>query len=143
MCEDCQELGSSCNGTTCKTWTGCVYKVPIKKMSEFYTAHYSDGRTAWEKPLEWIYANKNGAAVSISPTIWLWKAGNIYLVDYVGNTVGCTLKVFNRLADAEAYRDNISRMSVIQFRAMLAEKEAAATVKTLKNTQQAQAAGNM
>ena len=26
MCENCKCLGNSCNGTTCKTWTGCVYR---------------------------------------------------------------------------------------------------------------------
>ncbi len=26
MCLDCTERGKSCSGTTCKTWTGCVYR---------------------------------------------------------------------------------------------------------------------
>ena len=26
MCFDCLERGKSCNGTTCQTWTGCVYR---------------------------------------------------------------------------------------------------------------------
>lgn len=26
MCFDCLEHGKSCNGTTCQTWTGCVYR---------------------------------------------------------------------------------------------------------------------
>lgn len=26
MCINCLELGKSCKGTTCKTWTGCVYR---------------------------------------------------------------------------------------------------------------------
>lgn len=117
------KLGDDCNGTTCKTWTGCVYRAPARKMSALYTAHYSDGRTVWEKPLEWIYANSNGASVSIRPTIWLWKAGDTYLVDYVGNSTGCTLKAFNHLAEAEAYRSEVSRLDEIQFRALLAGKE--------------------
>lgn len=25
MCANCAELGKTCKGTTCKTWTGCVY----------------------------------------------------------------------------------------------------------------------
>lgn len=25
MCFNCKNLGNGCNGTTCKTWTGCVY----------------------------------------------------------------------------------------------------------------------
>lgn len=26
MCFDCLECGKSCNGTTCQTWTGCIYR---------------------------------------------------------------------------------------------------------------------
>ena len=26
MCENCACLGESCKGTTCQTWTGCVYR---------------------------------------------------------------------------------------------------------------------
>lgn len=26
MCENCACLGNTCNGTTCQTWTGCVYR---------------------------------------------------------------------------------------------------------------------
>lgn len=26
MCFDCKKRGNSCNGTTCKTWTGCIYR---------------------------------------------------------------------------------------------------------------------
>ena len=26
MCENCACLNNSCNGTTCKTWTGCIYR---------------------------------------------------------------------------------------------------------------------
>lgn len=26
MCFDCLECGKGCNGTTCQTWTGCVYR---------------------------------------------------------------------------------------------------------------------
>lgn len=26
MCFDCKKCGISCNGTTCKTWTGCAMK---------------------------------------------------------------------------------------------------------------------
>ena len=29
MCADCLKLGKECNGTTCQTWTGCVYRVTI------------------------------------------------------------------------------------------------------------------
>lgn len=26
MCWNCLERGKSCNGTTCQTWTGCIYR---------------------------------------------------------------------------------------------------------------------
>ena len=26
MCFNCVKCGKSCKGTTCKTWTGCIYK---------------------------------------------------------------------------------------------------------------------
>lgn len=26
MCWNCLERGKNCNGTTCQTWTGCVYR---------------------------------------------------------------------------------------------------------------------
>lgn len=26
MCTDCANLGESCKGTTCHTWTGCVFR---------------------------------------------------------------------------------------------------------------------
>lgn len=26
MCLDCTERGQSCEGTTCQTWTGCIYR---------------------------------------------------------------------------------------------------------------------
>ena len=31
MCADCLELGNGCKGTTCQTWTGCVFKVMATK----------------------------------------------------------------------------------------------------------------
>ena len=27
MCSNCLKLGKECKGTTCQTWTGCVFKV--------------------------------------------------------------------------------------------------------------------
>ena len=26
MCSNCLKLGNDCKGTTCQTWTGCVFK---------------------------------------------------------------------------------------------------------------------
>lgn len=31
MCADCLKLGSGCKGTTCQTWTGCVFKATAAK----------------------------------------------------------------------------------------------------------------
>lgn len=31
MCADCLKLGKECEGTTCQTWTGCVFKVTAIK----------------------------------------------------------------------------------------------------------------
>lgn len=31
MCANCLKLGDGCKGTTCQTWTGCVFKVPSSK----------------------------------------------------------------------------------------------------------------
>lgn len=42
MCSNCVKLGNDCKGTTCQTWTGCVYKKPARKMSELCTGRYSD-----------------------------------------------------------------------------------------------------
>lgn len=87
------------------------------RMSELYTAYYSDRRTAYEKPLEWIYSHRNGASVEIRPTIWLWKAenSNIYFVDYIGANVGCTLKTFDNLKEAQSYREKIASMTENEF----------------------------
>lgn len=35
MCETCAKLGKDCNGTTCQTWTGCVYRVEDKQKRIF------------------------------------------------------------------------------------------------------------
>lgn len=26
MCFDCKKCGTTCNGTTCKVWTGCIFR---------------------------------------------------------------------------------------------------------------------
>lgn len=31
MCAGCLKLGNGCKGTTCQTWTGCVFKVTATK----------------------------------------------------------------------------------------------------------------
>ena len=31
MCANCLKLGKECEGTTCQTWTGCVFKVTATK----------------------------------------------------------------------------------------------------------------
>ena len=86
-------------------------------MNKLFTAYYSDRRTAYERPLNWIYANQGNASVEIRPTIWLWKASssNVYFVDYVGDGVGCTLKTFSTLNEAEEYSDQIGQMDEAEF----------------------------
>ena len=87
------------------------------KMYQLFTGIYSDRRTAYEKPLEWIYANQNGASVEIRPTIWVWMpdGGNIFLVDYVGASVGCTLGTFNTVKEANAHAEKIGQMEESDF----------------------------
>lgn len=87
------------------------------KICELYKARYSDGRTVYEKPLDWIYSHQNGAAVEITPTIWIWKAStcNVYFVDYMGDGVGCTLATFDSLTAAQEYREQIGAMTADEF----------------------------
>lgn len=87
------------------------------KMHEFYTARYSDGRTAYEKPLDWIYSHQNGARVEISPCIWLWKSstGNTFFVDYMGDGVSCTLSTFSNYTEAQEYSEQIGQMTESEF----------------------------
>lgn len=87
------------------------------KMNELYTTYYSDRRTAYEKPLDWIYSHQNGANVEIRPCIWLWKASksNVFFVDYIGDGIGCTLATFDNLQDAETYREKIGQMTSEDF----------------------------
>ena len=86
-------------------------------MNKLFTAYYSDRRTAYERPLNWIYANQGNARVEVRPTIWLWKASNsnVYFVDYVGDGVGCTLFTFDTLQAAEECRDQIGNMDETEF----------------------------
>lgn len=35
MCETCARLGKDCEGTTCQTWTGCVYRQEDKEKRIF------------------------------------------------------------------------------------------------------------
>lgn len=91
------------------------------KMYQFFTARYSDGRTVYEKTLEWIYSHQNGSGVEISPTIWLWKAtgGTVYFVDYVGDGVSCTIDTFDTLDTAQEYQERIGQMEEKEFEGWL------------------------
>lgn len=90
-------------------------------MNELFTAYYSndDGfRSAvYEKTLNWIYAHQHGRRVEIRPTIWLWKATScpVFFVDYIGNGISCTLDTFERLQDAEEYKEKIGNMDEKAF----------------------------
>lgn len=35
ICENCLKLGRDCSGTTCQTWTGCVYRQEDKEKRIF------------------------------------------------------------------------------------------------------------
>ena len=89
------------------------------KMCEYCTAEYSDGRTLYEITLAEAYQRKNGANVTIKPTIWLWGAPGVYFVDYVGRGVGCTMAAFDALADAEKFKANVQSMERDEFKAWL------------------------
>lgn len=123
MCISCANYGPECAGTTEKVWTGCIYKKPVRKMRELYTAYYGDCRAVYEKTLEYIYQNRNGQSVEIRPTIWLWKGdrSQTFFVDYVGAEVGCTLATFDTLKEAEAYREKIADMTETEFETWLLE----------------------
>ena len=117
MCKSCARYGADCDGSTNPVWTGCIYKKHIRKMYELYKAHYSDGRTVYEKTLEEIYAIQGDSKVTLTPTIWLWKAEKVpvFFVDYVGDGVGCTLSTFDKLRDAQEYREKIANMDKKAF----------------------------
>lgn len=31
ICTDCTKCGNGCNGTTCQTWTGCIFRTTRKE----------------------------------------------------------------------------------------------------------------
>lgn len=131
MCKSCARFENDCNGSTNPVWTGCVYKKHVRKMHELYNAHYSDGRTVYEKTLEEIYTIQGNSKVTITPTIWLWKATGapVFFVDYVGDGISCTLSTFDNLRAAQEYREKISSMDEKAFEnwlinVRLAKKEA-------------------
>ena len=117
MCKSCANYSESCEGTANAVWTGCVYKKPLRKMCELFKAHYSDGRTVYEKTLDEIYAIQGDSKVTITPAIWLWKAtgANVFFVDYVGDGISCTLSTFDNLRAAEEYREKIANMDEKAF----------------------------
>ena len=95
----------------------------VMKMCELFTGYYSDRRTAYEKPLEWIYAHQNGAKVEIHPCIWLWRTQTgLYLVDYVGDGIGCTCGSSYDLSEAEALREKLAQMDEAEFETWLLNK---------------------
>ena len=97
------------------------------KMCERFTARYSDGRTVYEKPLEWIYANQNGAQVEVSPCIWLRKhpTESVYFVDFIGAGLGCTCGAFDTLREAEAFREKLAQMEQSEFSGWLLSRRTA------------------
>jgi hypothetical protein len=94
-------------------------------MNQLYTAYYSDGRIAHEKPLDWIYQNQGNARVEIRLTIWLWKVPEVelYLVDYVGQCAGFTLQTFGSLKAAEEFKAKIGQMEESEFKNWLLNRQ--------------------
>jgi len=94
-------------------------------MNQLYTAYYSDGRIAHEKPLDWIYQNQGNARVEIRPAIWLWKVPEVelYLVDYVGQCAGFTLQTFRSLKAAEEFKAKIGQMEESEFKNWLLNRQ--------------------
>lgn len=46
MCENCQQRGNGCGGTTCQTWTGCVRRKPFETICQpriSYTPNSENG----------------------------------------------------------------------------------------------------
>lgn len=87
------------------------------KMSELFTAYYSDRQTVYEKPLDWIYSHQGDRKVTITPTIHVWRSSKapIYFVEYVGAGLGCTLETFGTLEAAQAYQAKIGEMTTEEF----------------------------
>lgn len=87
------------------------------KMNQLFTAYYSNRTTVYEKPLDYIYSIQGDAKVEIKPTIWLWKASNsnVYFVDYISESIGCTLFTFDNLKDAEKCTSDIGQMNEDEF----------------------------
>lgn len=86
------------------------------KMSDFYTAEYSDGRTLYQVTLDEAYASQNGTKLTLKPSIWLWGGNGTFFVDFVGNGIGCTLKIFDNYKDAENFSAKIGEMTVDEFK---------------------------
>ena len=87
------------------------------KMNQLFTAYYMDRTAVYEKSLDYIYSHNPDNLREIRPTIWLWKGdiSPVFCVDYVGDGVGCTLATFDKLADAQKYREQIGEMTEEEF----------------------------
>lgn len=71
------------------------------KCSDLYTATFEDG-ALMTGTLDQLYAAQNDRKMTIKPVVWLWCSDSgLYMVDYILEGAGCTLGVFDTLADAE------------------------------------------
>lgn len=56
MCADCTRRGTDCDGTTCKTWTGCIYRETAAqrdiRLFDFYKRRLL--ALAGGEPLRWV-----------------------------------------------------------------------------------------
>lgn len=94
------------------------------KLYQLFNAHYSDGRAVFQRPLEWIYKNQNGAGVTVSPCVSAYRLGDFYAVDFSGRSLGCTLATFDSLREAQNFAERVRAMTCEEFGDYLNRKEA-------------------
>lgn len=87
------------------------------KMHQLFSAYYIGKPAVHTKTLDYIYSHNADDLKEIRPCIWLWKGDieQVYFVDYIGDGIGCTLATFDKLTDAQEYRDKIEQMTTEEF----------------------------
>lgn len=69
MCTDCIRRGSDCDGTTCETWTGCIYRETAAqrdiRLFDFYKRRLL--ALAGGEPLRWVCVQYLCSFLGLSP----------------------------------------------------------------------------
>ena len=65
ICQDCTRLGRDCPGTTCKTWTGCVYRTTEAKEAYKMNKYYARQVSPEEQDPHLFYITRSGN--------WIWE----------------------------------------------------------------------